>query len=502
MSARSQTGNGRPNLLLACALAVCGTAVLAQYAPSTPPKPVFGIQNFDKLKVDPSKQDPGRLQVRELLNETDAKEILKSPHFINLIPKSALGLETMLLKPADEREIATALKRLAAVKAKPNRRITDILIAQLDLSKAIDTGLMNKAIQLEIIEPTDTPFKQPPSLSIFDNPGIPPARVATPPPKKLLAVFPHPMRGGSCTICIPNPGSPSVGSGVGPLGLPSKDSTKPSLHPGLGVEADNEEGRRPEKLDPIGFTDVVYIEFNGNACTGTLVTDRWIATAAHCVPTPTSPAPIMKSLRLYAPRQTAEAYLACVTAMIRTKRYREPCVEFDEAKILNVRSHEDYRPSTDTQRAQNDFALIEVDLPRSPYRRIARLDFESKMPQTITVAGYGLNALGDQVPRVLEVGWNSGKLWAKPGEDFYYDHNEKAQSGVCFGDSGGPIFRERRMGAYDESHQLIAVVSSGRTKVTCQDSYWVSTTRLSEPSIQNFVRKWIKTSATILALAK
>lgn len=446
---------------------------------------------------------------RRLRDAESFNDAVHAAGALQVLPAAPGGFDERRFSAGNRDRIKALLKEIGHHR---ELQAGDVLRAQKveQLKLSVSQSLYAEAVSRGVIDPgmlgpdPDGALRDLPSRELIER-----WRRLYPEPKLVGLLGNRGGIGGGCRYCIPNPASPVPSSGLPPgTPLPSLGSKPPVIVTNPGKVVTDETNRRPESADPLGFTDVVLLEGQGSdrglVCSGTRVTETKIITAAHCISGVAAlPADaINRRLSVQVPRLSAEAYALCMGEIQKTKLYRYPCVAFDAARIERVVMHPRYVAGRQDAPARNDIAVLTISLPgTNAQRRRADPDYSTPLPTAITLAGYGHNLLPNRRVDVLEVGWNAGKVWGGAGDGFRFDPNDPALSGACYGDSGGPVFRDRVNGRQDEPHRLVAVISAGKTDAECKGEYWVATTKLSDPEVRDFLQPALAASDGLPRLA-
>jgi Trypsin len=205
-------------------------------------------------------------------------------------------------------------------------------------------------------------------------------------------------------------------------------------------------GRRCEQYSPSQFPEVVSINTGSQLCSGTLISNTWVITAAHCFG---GNAPANSQVRLQNGDWTIPP-----AALAQTQIYLDNAVTLsnkaDQTRnITKVVGYRNYGGLDSAPPLVGDIALVELSSP-FPDRAVqpAMLAQREDFSQAVTLAGFGYsNADGGTLDQ-FNVTWpiSTGKPSAAGQFSFDPSASKTGKDAFCEGDSGGPVFAGRYRG--------------------------------------------------------
>jgi V8-like Glu-specific endopeptidase len=187
------------------------------------------------------------------------------------------------------------------------------------------------------------------------------------------------------------------------------------------------------------FPEVVPIWFNNGMCTGSLIEQQVVLTAAHCV------------YRQKGPFQVSVG--------------GEDLSSGQRIDVDAVWSHQRY----DKIFAENDVALLHLVRPAGVARLAVLPKSGAAKPSTFTLLGWGLDQNDDLTGKLSKLKLSNYESYTRKTYKASYNSktmigagryfpSEKLYGGSCSGDSGGPLYRGTK------SREVVGITSWGSAK--------------------------------------
>jgi hypothetical protein len=228
----------------------------------------------------------------------------------------------------------------------------------------------------------------------------------------------------------------------------------------------------------VGLLEMKFDDHWAGVCTGTLVREDVVLTAAHCVALAVAPGGVgVENIRITfdpTPDASSERFYA-VAAQVHPD-WSISTRPRGNAKIL-------LGPGAE------DVALVWLDAPApgvepAPIVEGGGLDAADLTSETFTIVGYGVTdfVTGSAVsakPEVIFSGRNYKEVTVITEHEAIADRYLKITASTCYGDSGGPLFRGRTVVALNNW-------TTSRRCAAPSFSY-----RLDAPLAQSFLSRWL-----------
>lgn len=226
-------------------------------------------------------------------------------------------------------------------------------------------------------------------------------------------------------------------------------------------------GTDVQPKDPVAFSTVMLLNLESSeVCTGTLVSERVLLTAAHCVPKETEHLQVFFSVNPLAEGSLVESAV------------------IDRAEI-----HSDFNPDDSLNSVDVALLLLSVKAPEFYEPVSLAVEEDYHVEKHVVLAGYGVSSAlkSEGFGRLRKVFTTISAV-----QDFFFEVDQRSGKGICDGDSGGPVFEigSGKMKLMGVSKLMYDKSQSGVTNCLTTSQF----TSFEGVSIQKWIQDFIQKS--------